>query len=378
MNTKVTRHLLLLALSAITATALVGCSSQDVAINYEEELMKRDTQIAELREQAEQNQAALKMSRREAEEAARRAAAAENRPMPELPADMDTEMLPPNAQPGECYARVLIPPVYESTTEEMLVKEASETIAIQPAEFEWVEETVLVKEAGEKLIVVPATYKTVTERLLVKDESTRMVEVPAVYETQTEKVLVTPAREYWKKGRGPIQKMDGTTGEIMCLVSEPAVYKNVTKKVLKTAATTREEIVPAEYETVTKTVIDQASYTRAEVIPAEYGTIKVRKLVKDAQEIRNHVDAEYRTVAKRVMIEPSYMEWRPILCETNINEASVSDIQRALKNKGFDPGVIDGIYGVNTRAAVKAFQQSKGLATGSLTIETVDALGLDL
>jgi peptidoglycan hydrolase-like protein with peptidoglycan-binding domain len=35
--------------------------------------------------------------------------------------------------------------------------------------------------------------------------------------------------------------------------------------------------------------------------------------------------------------------------------------QTALKNAGFDPGPIDGIMGPKTKAAIRAFQQAKGL-----------------
>lgn len=39
---------------------------------------------------------------------------------------------------------------------------------------------------------------------------------------------------------------------------------------------------------------------------------------------------------------------------------AVKQIQQALKNKGFDPGEIDGIWGRNTIAAVMQFQQRQG------------------
>ncbi len=102
----------------------------------------------------------------------------------------------------------------------------------------------------------------------------------------------------------------------------------------------------------------------------------MKKLVSPAREIRNPVDAEFRTVSKSIMTDPSYLEWRQILCETNMTQTTISEVQRALKGMDFNPGPIDGIYGVLTSAAVKSFQQSKGLATGSLTYETVKALGL--
>src|SRR5436305_9573692 len=41
--------------------------------------------------------------------------------------------------------------------------------------------------------------------------------------------------------------------------------------------------------------------------------------------------------------------------------ADVKGLQQKLKNLGFDPNGVDGNFGPGTRAAVIAFQQSKGL-----------------
>ena len=44
-----------------------------------------------------------------------------------------------------------------------------------------------------------------------------------------------------------------------------------------------------------------------------------------------------------------------------VSGVSGMDIQRALKRAGFEPGPIDGRIGKKTKAAVKAFQRSRGL-----------------
>ena len=41
--------------------------------------------------------------------------------------------LPPNAIPGKCYAKCLIPDQYETVTEQILLKEASTRIEVVPA-----------------------------------------------------------------------------------------------------------------------------------------------------------------------------------------------------------------------------------------------------
>ncbi|AKL97007.1 putative peptidoglycan-binding domain-containing protein [Clostridium aceticum] len=57
---------------------------------------------------------------------------------------------------------------------------------------------------------------------------------------------------------------------------------------------------------------------------------------------------------------------------------SVRQLQQLLKDAGFDPGPIDGIFGSKTQAAVIAFQASKGLTQdGVVGIRTWTALGVD-
>lgn len=56
----------------------------------------------------------------------------------------------------------------------------------------------------------------------------------------------------------------------------------------------------------------------------------------------------------------------------------VKKVQQALKDKGQDPGAIDGILGPKTKEALRAFQQEQGFnATGTLDNQTKEALGLE-
>jgi peptidoglycan hydrolase-like protein with peptidoglycan-binding domain len=43
-------------------------------------------------------------------------------------------------------------------------------------------------------------------------------------------------------------------------------------------------------------------------------------------------------------------------------DPAVRDLQDALKAPGYNPGPIDGVFGATTEAAVKAFQQAKGIS----------------
>lgn len=432
----------------------------------------------------------------------------------------------PNAQPGECYAQVVIPAKYRTETSTVVIKEASEKLQIIPAKYEWAEERIMVSDGASELRVIPATfgtetqtyeaspatsrwvmgtansnieanpamlamaragganldnatagqcfdehykpssYKTVSERVLVSEASEtinlspakyewkeqrvmvspasrKLVEVPAVFDTVTERVLVEDSKTMWKKGRGSVEKIDHTTGDIMCLVEIPAVYKTLSKSVLKTAASTRvveeparyETIrvrklvsnvsesrvpVPAKYKNITKQVMDSegthmwhntaenglefgkptgnqiclqatpakmasvtrqvvktpASVTRVEV-PAKYETKRVRRLVTDAREVRTPIAAQTSTVTKRVKISEPRLEWRSILCETNMTGGMIQNVQTALVSAGYAPGPIDGVLGRQTMVAVERFQRARGLATGGLTYDTLDKLGVN-
>lgn len=62
----------------------------------------------------------------------------------------------------------------------------------------------------------------------------------------------------------------------------------------------------------------------------------------------------------------------------NIKNSLVRKVQLALKDKGFDPGEIDGEYGLHTVAAVEAFQMStKLVADGVVGPKTAKKLGID-
>lgn len=287
------------------------------------------------------------------------------------------DLLPPGAKPGQCFTRLWVPPQYQTLSERVLVEEAGERIEIIPARFTTSEKRVLVKEATEKLVTVPATFKTVKERVLVKPATKKIVQVKPVYETVTQRVTDKPAHTTWKKGTGPIQKIDETTGEIMCLVEIPATFKTIKKRVLKTPGSTRTQEIPAEYSTLDKSVIATQPTTRKVAVPAVYKTITVTEEATPATERRIKVPAKYATVTKRKLVKEGALDWREILCDTNMTRSRISAIQQALKSAGHDPGSVDGVIGADTMRAVNSFQRQKGLPVDEyLNIATVNALGV--
>ncbi|MCH7993247.1 MAG: hypothetical protein IIB57_02260 [Planctomycetes bacterium] len=181
--------------------------------------------------------------------------------------------MPPNAKLGECYARVYVPPKFDTVTERVRVREASDKIEIIPAVYEWEEARVLVKEASTRLVAVPARF------------------FPQDYVVET-----SPGHVTWMKA-DQARCVADTPGpppqDIFCLVNEPPTTTTILTKRLLKGATFEELIVPAEYQ-----------------------TIRRQKLVRPASMRRVTVPAEFQEVEKTVMVTPARMEWQRVTCDS--------------------------------------------------------------
>ena len=297
---------------------------------------------------------------------------------------------PPEAQPGQCFARVLIPETTEVMTEEVVDQPERAEIKIIPAEYETVTETVVVKEETVQYKVIPAQYQTVSEQVIVEPEGSRSIVVPAKYETYTEQVMVRPAYTTWKPGAGLFGRGGagtGTaavitangdasaTGELLCKVEVPAEYKTVTRTRVVSPETTETKVIPAKYETVSKQVVAQPPQVVEEVIPAVTRTVSVRRLVSPAREEVITIPATYKTIEKRVVTGGGGLEWREVLCDSNTTSSKIVEVQTALTKAGYDIPT-DGVFGPATLNAMESYQRANGLPVGYLTVGTVRSLGV--
>lgn len=364
------RTRIFLALGAATiGLTLGGCATtnNNRVTQLESELNQTQAQLM----QAQKEKADIEMAMEEIN--------SENMAKQPPMASTDTgSLLPPDAVAGHCYARVLTPATYQSVQKKVLVHEPTERVEVIPARYEWTEQRVLVKEESVQAKLVPARHEWKTEQVLVRESSEQLVEIPATYKTVSEQVMVKPAYTTWKKGRGPIERIDNSTGEIMCLVDVPAQYKTVSRQVEVTPARTSKRVIPAEYKTVKRLVMVEEPRMTTVTIPAEYNVVKVKKLASQAEEKRYTIPAVYSTITEQSKVSDSRMEWRSILCETNTTPGVVKRIQAALKQKGYNPGQIDGVIGHETLAALKTYQRDSRLAEGQLTIKTMESLGVSL
>ena len=295
---------------------------------------------------------------------------------------------PPDANDGQCFARVMSPEIRETVSEQVRIKPETVRIEVRPAVYDTIVERVLVREATIEHRIVPAVYETVTERVLVQDEQIEKIVVPAVFETYTETVVVEPAREVWKTGTGLFGRTfdaetegrssdsEIATGEVLCRVTIPAVTETITRSRMRTPPTLVERVVPAVYETVTRQVVVEPARVEEIQVPAVYEDRELRVLVSPVQEVEVPVPAEYRTVEKEIIVGGGVLQWAEVLCETNTTRFKIAEIQAALTDAGY-PTMIDGVFGPRTERAMVAFQRANNLAAGYLTIETTEALSVD-
>jgi peptidoglycan hydrolase-like protein with peptidoglycan-binding domain len=67
----------------------------------------------------------------------------------------------------------------------------------------------------------------------------------------------------------------------------------------------------------------------------------------------------------------------PAAERTTMANVNVKEVQQALKDKGYDPGQVDGAMGMRTRDAIKSFQSASNLQpTGTINAETAQKLGV--
>ena len=289
---------------------------------------------------------------------------------------------PPDAEPGACYARVLIPETYEIQTEQVLDQPEHTRARVIPATYETVVQRVLVKEQALAYRVVPPVYEIETEQLLVVPEQTETVVIPAEYETFPEKVMVRPAYITWKPGAGLNgqpqpggERVTPATGDVPRRVEVPAQYDTVSRTRLKSPERVETRVIPARIRTVERQVLREPARVVEEIIPAEYEEVEVQRLVTPEQQETIVVPATYKTIEKRTVTGGGTVEWQEVLCDSSATQPRIAEVQRALAAKGYNVQS-DGVIGPATQNAMEDWQEKNGLPVGYLTIGTLESLGV--
>ncbi|UJF25243.1 peptidoglycan-binding protein [Suttonella sp. R2A3] len=289
-------------------------------------------------------------------------------------ASVGTSLTVPQAKAGECQALIIVPAKFEPKVEQVIVKEASETIEIVPAEYEWVEKEVMVKPAGERLEIIPATYKTVEEEIEVEPKTVEKEVIEPQFAEINEEIVSKPA--YMSAFSEGSNREFASVSEVMRLAEVPQANTTITKKVVQEAVQVKETPVESQFVTIETQVIDQPAEVKKVPFEAEYETVRVKQLVKEAEEVRREIPAEYAEVTVYDKIADAQMRWESVLCENSVNQSTIEEVQKALNEAGYNAGGIDGALGPSTTRALEQYQRDNGLGVGGVTMETLEALGI--
>ncbi|WP_323763225.1 peptidoglycan-binding domain-containing protein [Maricaulis sp.] len=324
---------------------------------------------------------------------------------------------------------IIIPAVTETVSAEVVASPERIERRIIPAVYDTVTEQVMVAPERVERTLIPATYRTITETITIEESRVEPVVIPAQYETYTEQVLVRDAYTTWQPSE-PLFASANTgdpdaetfarrnfsardlrelpTGEILCRVEVPAEYQTVTRTRLvaperivyrtatggtsespvtlpaRTETITRQElitpeqinerVIPAEYETVTRVVLVQPETIEEITIPAVYESRMVERIVTPAREETTVIPAVTETYTRTSYSGDGNLAWREVLCEINTTPDAIRQIQIGLRDAGYNPGPVDGIFDALTYDAMVRYQEANGLVSGQLTRAFVEHL----
>ncbi|HIC66042.1 MAG TPA: hypothetical protein EYO87_08600, partial [Paracoccus sp.] len=237
--------------------------------------------------------------------------------------------IPPNAKPGECYAKVLTPAQYEMIEEKIVVKEATEEIVIEPAQYETIEKKVQVIPELKKLIPVPAKYKEVVESVEIKP-ALRM------WKTSLSKKALPVSQVLLDTIKAQGVDIDGATPKT-CYKEyfQPPTYKVVAEDVLVQNERNETEVIPAQFETLEEKIEVIPAVKQVVEIPAEYEYVEEKILVEEAKTVWKkgqnpaqkisgatgdimclvNVPAKYKSIKKLVVKSPARTEVQEIPAE---------------------------------------------------------------
>lgn len=248
-----------------------------------------------------------------------------------------------------------------------------------------VKKMVKVQDAEVKEIEVPAEYRDVERRVIKNAAYVRQDVVPAEYETVTRQV---------RRGLADVDYIDATGTLLLpsvyqepgtrSLESFPSVVNPATGYSLPDAPVTgrlgegrpRSGMVAANDSGSLNTGdtpggLPDNYYTAG--CPSGFRFDPMDNTCKQTVE----VPAVTQTITKqRITKKGGFSEWTEVLCPNKVTNYTIRQVQRALAEKGYNPGPVDNVMGAQTKSALTKFQRENNLPVGGLNIATVRALGL--
>ncbi len=280
---------------------------------------------------------------------------------------------------GKCYAKCKTPDVYETVSTQVMTDAGKANTSTTKATYDTVTEQVLVKEGYKKLRVIPARFEAGSQRVLSSDGTCKVNVIPAKYETQTSKELVSAASGKWVRKKKAPNCLSSNPEDcyVLCWEEIPAQYRTNSTRVLLTPERIDTSYTEAKYTTIKTQKLVEPARVEEEYVPPVYKTVSKKVLVNCGGATTTYSEPRYKTVTNKVLVsQGGFTEWTEVVCAGDVNTSLISRVQRALNDRGYSAGTVDGVMGAQTRSALAKFQQDNGLPLGNLNISTMQALGV--
>lgn len=273
-----------------------------------------------------------------------------------------------------CQSQVLVPARFQSTTEKVVTYEASLDFTTTTSQLGYGEKKIKVADAYVEYEIIPATFKEITEEVEVERERVEIESFPATYRTDTKHLKVRDASVRWNPACPSVS--GGANIPPNCLLETPAEYQDINREVVEMPARTVKKNIPGKTITVTRKVLVEPAKVVRKEIPAVYETIQLSRVEQPVKTSSTPRPEQSRNVAIQRKIQPERFISMPALCENSLQGNEVSRIQQALQQQGYYTGATHGKLDIATRTALTRFQQDKQLASGAITLESLQKLGL--
>ena len=104
------------------------------------------------------------------------------------PAIYEPSLVPSDPRVGECYARVLIPAQFATSSERVLTAEPYSTLKVDQPRLERRNEQVETKAAHIRFEVRQPSFRSVTEKMLVRPSYEKLSVIPPSFQTVTKTI----------------------------------------------------------------------------------------------------------------------------------------------------------------------------------------------
>ena len=256
-------------------------------------------------------------------------------------------------------------------------------VAKTPNKYHVQEQKVLVRPAFEQEIVIPAEYKTIKQKVLIESQPTRIT-IPT---TSTDFQSLDKVNQSTSKVAMNLIPVSESTSLCNNDCDEPngkryldgfeELAENIKTKTNRMLEREKFKSTFASGQNVAKG-IDEKTLSKAIIEHPKYKMVDQKILVKSEEVKTIVVPAEYKTIRHKTLLEKGGSpKWVEVLCPKSINTVLITQLQLALKARGFYNGELHGILSFDVRNALKIFQQEKELLVGQLDKVTLEALGFN-